>query len=52
MITCRVDGRNAVDTGWETVGKISAQDTVVCDTVETLEESKNPGIQGLGRVER
>jgi len=52
MVAGRVDGGNTVDTSWESLGNISGQDTVLCDSVETLEEIEDFGIQGLRRVER
>lgn len=47
MVTSRVDGKNTVDTGWKAVGNISTQSAVLCDTVETLEEGEDLGIQGF-----
>ena len=52
MVTGGVDGGNAVDTSWESLCNISGQDTVLRDIVETLEEIKDLGVQGLRRVER
>ena len=52
MVAGRVDGGDTVDTSWESLGNISGQDTALCDIVETLEEIKDFGIQGLRRVER
>jgi len=52
MITGRVDRGNTVDTNWESLGNVGAQDTVFRNTIETLEEIEDLGVQGLRRVER
>jgi hypothetical protein len=51
MVTGRVDGGDTVDTSWKTFGNIGGQNTVHRGSVETLEESKDFGVQGLRRVE-
>jgi len=52
MIAGRVDGKDTIDTRRKTLGNIGGQDTVLSNTVETLEEIEDLWIQGLGRVER
>lgn len=52
MITGRIDGGNTVDTSWESLGNVGGQDTVFRNTIETLEEIEDLGVQGLRRVER
>jgi hypothetical protein len=52
MVSSSVDRRNTVETSWKAVGDTCGQNTIVCDIVETLEESEDFGVQGLSRVER
>jgi len=52
MIAGRVDGGDTVDTSWETLWKISGQNTISRTSVEALEESENLGVQRFRRVER
>lgn len=52
MVTSRVDRGDTVDTSWKTFGNIGGQVAVHRSTVETLEESEDFWVQGLGRVER
>jgi hypothetical protein len=53
MVSGSVDGGNAVDTGWKTVGNGDSQNAVaVRDGIDTLEEGEDLRIQGLSRVER
>jgi len=47
MITGRVDGGNTVDTSWESLGNVGGQYTVLRNTIETLEEIEDLGVQGL-----
>jgi hypothetical protein len=52
MVTGSNDRRDTVDTSWKAAGNVDTQNSVVRDSVETLEESEDLGIQRLGRVER
>jgi len=52
MVACRVDGGETVDTGWKTLGDVGSQNTVGRSSIETLEESEDLGVQGIGRLER
>lgn len=46
------DSGHAVHTGGETVSDVGSQDTVLSDTVDTLEEIELGGVEGSGLVKR
>jgi len=52
MVAGGVDGGNTIDAFWEALGNIGTQNTVLCNTVEALEESEDLGVQRLIRIER
>jgi hypothetical protein len=52
MVSGSVNGRDPVNTRWKAFGDSSSQNVVDSDSIKTLKEGKDFGIQDVSRVER